>query len=285
MCILFFHAKKIASPGKFRLILVSNRDESLKRPTKHAHFWAECPDIFGGRDLQVSAEGGTWLAVNSKSGRLATLLNLSTKTLNPNAISRGNIVTDFVKDPSISGREYEAKVAEKADQHNPFHLVTFEILPNDVLINYLAHLPSGGSMGPIDLLQTDEVTESISNSPLPTPMNKCKEGLKLFKEVIGKLDSTECKRELIEQLISFAKTDTKFWPDPILSMRGELEPLLKSYSSIFVNVPEKVYGTRTHTVILIDDVGKMDFYESTLTENSKGDLEWLDTHQTFDFNY
>jgi uncharacterized protein with NRDE domain len=48
MCILFFHAKKFNLPGKFRVIIVSNRDEFYKRPAAPAHFWKERPDVFGG---------------------------------------------------------------------------------------------------------------------------------------------------------------------------------------------------------------------------------------------
>lgn len=151
MCILFYHAKKLATPGKFRLVVVSNRDESLCRPTEKAHFWEECLDILGGmyayfcsyfcsqisvlklimyvgRDLQPGADKGTWLAMNRRTGRLATLLNLANKASNPNALSRGHIVADFVKDSACSGVEYGTKIAAKADLHNPFHLITFEIL-------------------------------------------------------------------------------------------------------------------------------------------------------------
>jgi uncharacterized protein with NRDE domain len=84
--------------------------------------------IILGRDLQPGADKGTWLAMNRRTGRLATLLNLANKASNPNALSRGHIVPDFVKDTASSGEEYGTKVAAKADLHNPFHLITFEIL-------------------------------------------------------------------------------------------------------------------------------------------------------------
>ncbi|CAB3373034.1 Hypothetical predicted protein [Cloeon dipterum] len=286
MCILFFHAKKVASPGKFRLILVSNRDEQLKRPTQQAHFWTDFPDIFGGRDLQGGSAVGTWLAVNSKTGRLATLLNLPCLPTNPNALSRGHIVAEFVKDVSISSANFAAKVSSRANQFNPFHFLAIDILPSELLINYWAHTGSEAPLSLIDLSPTDESnsTHSISNSHLLTPLNKCKKGLDLFQEIVADLDDTNRKDELCKQLVSFAKTDTKFWPDEILSLRTDLEPHLEKFSSIFVDVPENTYGTRTHTVILVDDVGKMDYFESTLTENEEGGLEWRDTRQTFDFN-
>lgn len=66
-------------------------------------------------------------------------------------------------------------------------------------------------MGPIDLSPTanEDSYQSISNAPLPTPLNKSTEGLKLFKDVINRLDSVEKKDDLVKSLIKFAKTDTK----------------------------------------------------------------------------
>lgn len=84
--------------------------------------------MYVGRDLQPGADKGTWLAMNRKTGRLATLLNLANKASNHNALSRGHIVADFVKDTTSSSEEYGTKVAAKADLHNPFHFITFEIL-------------------------------------------------------------------------------------------------------------------------------------------------------------
>jgi uncharacterized protein with NRDE domain len=49
MCILFYHAKKLSVPGKFRVIIISNRDEFYKRPTASGHFWKENSNVFGGK--------------------------------------------------------------------------------------------------------------------------------------------------------------------------------------------------------------------------------------------
>ncbi|MBT8098952.1 MAG: NRDE family protein, partial [Gammaproteobacteria bacterium] len=51
-----------------RLIVAANRDEFHARPTRAAEWWADQPDVLGGRDLQA---GGTWLALH-RSGRFAT---------------------------------------------------------------------------------------------------------------------------------------------------------------------------------------------------------------------
>ncbi|MBS9780184.1 MAG: NRDE family protein, partial [Moraxellaceae bacterium] len=87
------------------LLLLSNRDEFLHRPTLSAHQWQDKP-IFAGRDKQ---SGGTWLGYHTGlQKRWATVLNFREK--NPrteNIISRGKLVTDFLANPNpISPMQY-----------------------------------------------------------------------------------------------------------------------------------------------------------------------------------
>lgn len=63
------------------LVILSNRDEFLQRPTTSAHQWFDLP-IYAGRDDQ---SGGTWLGIHqqplasskqfSQNGRWAAVLN------------------------------------------------------------------------------------------------------------------------------------------------------------------------------------------------------------------
>ncbi|CAM9163147.1 unnamed protein product, partial [Ectocarpus sp. 4 AP-2014] len=60
--------------GRYKLIVASNRDEDLGRPTAPMHFWKDAgSNLLAGRDLVA---GGTWLGV-SRSGKFATLTNVS----------------------------------------------------------------------------------------------------------------------------------------------------------------------------------------------------------------
>ena len=82
------------------LVLLSNRDEFLQRPTDHLYQWTDKP-IFAGRDKQ---SGGTWLGIQQdiqpyrhQNGRWAAVLNVRDgvqATLNER--SRGELVTDFL---------------------------------------------------------------------------------------------------------------------------------------------------------------------------------------------
>lgn len=76
------------------LVILSNRDEFLNRPTTSLHHWQHLP-IIAGKDEQA---GGTWLGINPNNGRWAIILNY--RQIIPNKpvfhTSRGQIIPDFL---------------------------------------------------------------------------------------------------------------------------------------------------------------------------------------------
>ena len=80
----------------YALILISNRDEFLSRPTAPANWWAPPNEsVLGGRDL-LREEQGTWLGI-TRHGRLAVLTNFREEgQLVHEAKSRGGIVNSFL---------------------------------------------------------------------------------------------------------------------------------------------------------------------------------------------
>lgn len=80
------------------LVLLSNRDEFLQRPTEPLHQWLDMP-IFAGRDRQ---SGGTWLGIHqadnlSQNGRWAAVLNFRDGVqASEDERSRGELVTEFL---------------------------------------------------------------------------------------------------------------------------------------------------------------------------------------------
>ena len=77
MCLIVFSYQP---DSETPLVLLAHRDEFTARPTARLHWWADQPDILGGRDLMAQ---GSWLAVH-RNGRLAAVTN----------VRRGAIVTD-----------------------------------------------------------------------------------------------------------------------------------------------------------------------------------------------
>lgn len=86
---------------KLPLVLLSNRDEFLARPTEPLHQWSDKP-IFAGRDSQ---SGGTWLGIQQalhqetyyQNGRWAAVLNFRDGVqATDKERSRGALVTEFL---------------------------------------------------------------------------------------------------------------------------------------------------------------------------------------------
>ena len=75
------------------LIVAANRDEFHSRPTQPAGWWADRPDVLGGRDLLAD---GSWLAVH-RQGRFAAVTNYrDAEPRHGEKLSRGELVTGFL---------------------------------------------------------------------------------------------------------------------------------------------------------------------------------------------
>ena len=73
--------------------------------------------------MMEGREGGTWLAVDSTSGRIGCLLNIlmPANGMNPQAKGRGFIVNDYLNG-SCSAYDYVTPLV-KQKLYNPFRLV------------------------------------------------------------------------------------------------------------------------------------------------------------------
>ncbi|HEY3055001.1 MAG TPA: NRDE family protein [Thermoanaerobaculia bacterium] len=104
--------------SKFSLVIAANRDEDYDRPTLPAHFWADAPNILGGRD---ALHGGTWLAI-TRSGRFAAVTNLRGSVREAQKRSRGELVSNFVR-ADVAPLPYIKDVAAHAAEYAGFHLI------------------------------------------------------------------------------------------------------------------------------------------------------------------
>src|SRR5688572_17005131 len=104
---------------EYPLIFGGNRDEAYERPSAAAAFWADGPEIFGGRDLEM---GGTWLGV-ARSGRLAAVTNYRDGAGAVAARSRGELTAAFLRG-SAAPRDYlKEVVAPHAQDFRGFSLI------------------------------------------------------------------------------------------------------------------------------------------------------------------
>ena len=132
------------------LVLLSNRDEFLQRPTEKLHQWSDQP-IYAGRDCQ---SGGTWLGIHQEplpdaeeessiiyqqNGRWAAVLNFRDGVqASANERSRGELVTHFLTS-ALSPMDF----ARQIDLRN---YAGFNLIIGDtaqaVIVNNRGHAPT-----------------------------------------------------------------------------------------------------------------------------------------------
>ncbi|XP_032679747.1 transport and Golgi organization protein 2 homolog isoform X1 [Odontomachus brunneus] len=256
MCILFIYRNPDANAGSYRLIIASNRDEMYKRPALSAHYWGQHPECLGGIDMEAGKEGGTWLALSTR-GKAAVILNYVGKeaVMDASKKNRGFLIRDFITS-SDSIELYLDKLHKEnvnRQPYNPYCLVLLDL--NNANVHYLNNCVE--SIGPI-ICNSDII--GIGNGGIDHSYKKVEAGKEEFKLII-KNAHTSNENNLIEELINFLKSKERHLPDPELQERYPTK--YKVLSSIFVSV-EKQYGTRTHSILLIDGSNNITFIEETL---------------------
>jgi uncharacterized protein with NRDE domain len=226
MCIVFF----IKNSFKYKLIIAGNRDEFLSRPSSRAHFWSDFPSILGGVD---QGRLGTWMGINT-NGDFSFLTNVRT---HPSKLvkkkSRGLLVSNYLK----TGNSLFFLQNINSKEYSPYFLVVGNV--NDCM-----YLASNSEI----LELKDNIVYGLSNAPShDEKWPKVEIGKKKFSEIIN----DECN--LVEKLFNLLKDVTQpceeDMPEPVYNKEIEQE-----LSSICVDcmIGDERYGTRTHTVILVD---------------------------------
>ena len=252
MCLLLISYK---NHPRYKLIIAANRDEFYSRPASSAHFWDNKPDLLAGQDMKA---GGSWLGLTT-SGRFSALTNYrDTRNLKNDAPTRGYLVTDFLLN-RFSSAEYVKMLKEKSDIYNGYNLIFGDV---DEL-NYFSN-------------QTKEVIEitpgvyGLSNHLLDTPWYKVEQSKTLFSKILTNGNITA--GDLFEIL-----SDRSTPPDDTLPDTGVGLEIERTISPVFVETPK--YGTRSSTVILVDNKNHTTFTENSLNAVSK---KW--TKSTFEFD-
>ncbi|MFN7085515.1 MAG: NRDE family protein [Burkholderiales bacterium] len=222
----------------YPLIVAANRDETYTRPAAPAAFWADQPQIFGGRDLD---KGGSWLAL-SRNGRIAAVTNFRNGKPGPAAPrSRGTLVSNF-----LSGNEnpvsYLAKVQAESDLYGGFVLIAGDL---DALYWFSDNGPGVEKIPP--------GVHGLSNHLLDTPWPKIRRS-KLALEALLGAGEAELKAGLFELLADRDEAPDHELPDTGVGLQRERE-----LSPVFISGQR--YGTRASTVVLIDGEGRVRFIE------------------------
>lgn len=240
MCLINF---SIQSHQHYKLIITANRDEMYERPTAPAQFWNDYPQLLAGRDLQ---QMGTWLGI-TKQGRFAALTNFrDPKYMNRNALSRGNLVKDYLVS-QIKPEVYLQKVMKNKRNYNGFNLVVGDV----------DHLYYFGSEQD-EIIPLEKGTHSLSNHLLNTPWPKVEKSKDMLHHYVSKQENPDL-HAMFKMLTDRTIAQDEHLPDTGVGL--ELE---RQLSPIFIQMPN--YGTRSSSIILVSKQNEVTFIERTYNQ-------------------
>ncbi|MDP6596661.1 MAG: NRDE family protein [Candidatus Poribacteria bacterium] len=231
---------------RYPLILLANRDEVYARPTMPACFWPNAPDLLAGRDLVAN---GTWLGI-TKSGRWAAVSNFRhLKTDHPVVKSRGELVADFLT--STTPIDLYAK-RQQAENHcyNGFNLLLGEVGSSQSSLTYLTNYNQQISTLPSGIY-------GVSNHLIDADWEKVVKGKQQLKTLIR--DDVIKVNLLLEMMQQYGQV-----PEEALFITSDH------------------YGTRSTTLILVEQTGRVLFLERTYdSEDLSTGLNYSDVNFQF----
>ena len=251
MCIIVF--KTFSDPNaKYKLVVAANRDEYYSRPSKEASFVDE--NLVCGLDMQTGVEGGTWLGM-SRTGKVGFLTNILVKQQSPEKTARGRIVRDYLE-CGYNHEEYIEKYLV-GKNHRMFNFVGMNLHDNG---RYFASYYGKSEKDKCTPMSSDSV-HVVACTALNNKWKKKQRVRELFENsLVIEKSPRETSHVIFSKVIS---DSTNLHPDEgVLAQAPSdfTESFLCRYSSVCIN-EIKHYGTRTQTVILVDQNNKVYFSE------------------------
>ncbi|MDU0355366.1 NRDE family protein [Paraglaciecola aquimarina] len=251
MCILFVAVNKHQD---YPLIIAANRDEFFNRETAESAFWPDNSNILAGQDKQA---GGTWMGIN-RHGHIAALTNIrNPERINPMAISRGELVSNYLLN---SADNYLQTLTQSKEKYNGYNLLYGKWDNLHVYNNHfdqLAPLHSG--------------IHGLSNEKLDSTWPKMNKGKGKLEDLC--LNQSNIRSDaLFELLLDSTEAQDEHLPQTGIPIEQE-----RRLSPIFI-LGEK-YGTRSSTILTVDNNQKVNWYERTYNNKAQCVSE-----QSFHFN-
>jgi uncharacterized protein with NRDE domain len=217
------------------IVIWSNRDEFVARPTAPVARWSELPEIVAGRDLR---EGGTWLGVH-RNGRFAAITNFRDPSERvDDARSRGALPVAFLQSLK-SPEEFFGSIRAARSRYRGFLLLAGD---DDAALVYES--------------RSDKVTPlragvtAFSNGPLSAPWPKSVR--------LGNAMRAQAPHGLALGPAFAALADCVLAPEGDLPNTGVPPAVEAALSSVFI-APSAVfsapYQTRASTVLVRDRGG------------------------------
>ncbi|MBF4490402.1 NRDE family protein [Psychrobacter sp. N25K4-3-2] len=231
------------------LVLLSNRDEFLQRPTEPLHQWSDQP-IYAGRDKQ---SGGTWLGIHQEkkteyheqNGRWAAVLNFRDGVqASSDERSRGALVTEFLTG-DLSPMDFARSI--NLQDYAGFNLIIGDTA-QAVIVNNRGHAPTPLHAG-LHVISNGQPEESWFKT----------ERLRgrLRQEVLPLIAEDSSPKYWQEAAFTVLSDNTKAPVDqlPETGMSIEIETLSSVYIEpvAFGNAEtsKPTYGTRTQSILTL----------------------------------
>lgn len=235
---------------RYPLVLIANRDEYYRRPTRRAHFWPEAPGLLAGQDLE---QGGTWLGI-TRDGRLAAVTNVRDgRPADPGLRSRGALTRDFLLG-DLSCAAYLADLEREQHRYGGFNLLLGDATGLYFFSNRFSNQEPPRPLAP--------GLYGLSNASLDTPWPKVDT---LKGQLAEALDApTLSARELLPLLQNRRQPEDVQLPDTGVGLALE-----RTLAPCFIHGEH--YGTRASTVILVDQAGEVTFMEQNYDATGAAD--------------
>lgn len=231
----------------YPLIIAANRDEFFERPTEPLHEWTDSP-IIAGKDLKL---GGTWMGV-TKAGRFALVTNVRNPLEETGDLSRGFIVKEALEAENLE------------DYLETLHTNRFRYSGYNLLTGSLKEVYYHSNQNDQAPVRVKKGFYGLSNAALDTPWPKVEE----LKAGVRKAAARESisREELFSCLSSEQKYEEKKLPNT-----GVGKDLEKNLSPVFIKMEE--YGTRSQTILLMNNKGEVEITERLINEGGKVDRD------------
>lgn len=247
------------------LVLLSNRDEFLERPTQALHQWSDQP-IYAGRDSQ---SGGTWLGVyrqkqqqqpekpqkpihndvstvHQQNGRWAAVLNFRDGVqATMNERSRGELVTNFLTS-DLSPMAFARQI--NLQDYAGFNLV----IGNDkqaVIVNNRGYAPTALHSG----------LHVFSNGQPDEGWFKTEKLRGRLRQEVLPLIGEDSRLDYWQDAALNVMSDKTLAPEDKLPKTGVAKPIEQALSSVFIApivlndaaIKTPSYGTRTQSILTL----------------------------------
>lgn len=249
MCLIAF---AIHASARWPLVIASNRDEFLERPTLPLSDWTSASGqrMVSGRDLRA---GGTWLGA-TPGGRVAFVTNVRQAQPQLAARSRGELVTRWLES-GLDGASFAAALAADSADYGGFNLVLGDFQRQDW--TWASNQSAGGAGWQSQTLPPG--IYGLSNAQLDTPWPKT---LELKRALTAALNAEPMGDQRLKNQLWAALANPYRAADALLPATGIAPALEKALSSAFVTSPDHTYGTRSSTLLLVSTPPQRDNLQS-----------------------